>query len=70
LVLGPGIAQRSLGGAVAWGIISGSWGVRAIVAGVVILRFKPRRPLVTAELLAAGLALPLLALGCLLLSGE
>ena len=63
LVLGPVIAQRSLGGAAAWGIISGSWGVGAIVAGVVILRFKPRRPLVTADLLAAGLALPLLALG-------
>jgi hypothetical protein len=28
-----------------------------------VLRFKPRRPLVTADLLATGLALPLIALG-------
>jgi len=63
LVLGPVIAERSLGGAAAWGVISGSFGVGAIIAGVVILRYKPRRPLVTADLLAAGLALPLLALG-------
>src|ERR1700722_2180024 len=62
-VLGPVIAVRSLGGASAWGAISGSWGVGAIVAGIVVLRYKPRRPLVTADLLAAGLALPLLALG-------
>ncbi len=62
-VLGPVIAEQSLGGATAWGVISGSFGVGAIVAGVVILRFKPRRPLVTADLLATGLALPLIALG-------
>jgi MFS family permease len=63
LVLGPVIAARSLGGASAWGAISASFGVGAIVGGVVVLRVKPRRPLVAADLLAAGLALPLLALG-------
>jgi MFS family permease len=62
-VLGPVIAVRSLGGATAWGVISGSWGVGAIVAGLVVLRYKPKRPLVAADLLATGLALPLLALG-------
>jgi MFS family permease len=61
-VLGPVIAVRSLGGAAAWGVISGSWGVGAIVAGVVGLRVRPRRPLVVADLLATGLALPILAL--------
>jgi MFS family permease len=62
-VLGPVIAVRSLGGSTAWGLISGSFGVGAIAAGIVVLRFKPRRPLVTADLLATGLALPLIALG-------
>jgi MFS family permease len=62
-VLGPVIAVRSLGGAAAWGVISGSFGVGAIAAGFVVLRYKPRRPLVTADLLATGLALPLIALG-------
>lgn len=61
-VLGPVIAARSLGGASAWGLISASWGVGAIVAGVVVLRVKPRRPLVVSDLLAVGLAVPLLAL--------
>jgi Transmembrane secretion effector len=46
----------------AWGVISGSWGVGAIVAGVVGLRVRPRRPPVVADLLAVGLALPILAL--------
>ena len=62
-VLGPVIAVRSLGGAAAWGIISGSFGVGAIVAGFVVLRYKPKRPLAAADLLATGLALPLIALG-------
>jgi MFS family permease len=62
-VLGPVIAVHSLGGAAAWGVISGSFGVGAIVAGLVVLRYKPKRPLVAADLLATGLALPLIALG-------
>jgi MFS family permease len=62
-VLGPVIALHSLGGASSWGVISASWGAGAIVAGVVVLRVKPRRPLVVADLLATGLAAPLLALG-------
>jgi hypothetical protein len=63
LVLGPVIAARSLGGASAWGIISGAWGVGAIAGGFVALRVRPSRPLVYADLLAACLAVPLLALG-------
>jgi MFS family permease len=61
-VLGPVIAARSLGGAPAWGALSASWGAGAVVGGIVGLRVKPRRPLVTTDLLMAGLALPLLAL--------
>jgi hypothetical protein len=61
-VLGPVIAARSLGGAPAWGILSASWGAGAVADGIVGLRVKPRRPLVAADLLMAGIGLPLLAL--------
>ncbi len=61
-VLGPVIAARSLGGAAAWGALSASWGLGAVAGGVVGLRVKPRRPLVAADLLMAGIGLPLLAL--------
>jgi MFS family permease len=61
-VLGPVIAARSLGGASAYGVISGSFGVGAIAAGLFVLRVKPRRPLVVGNLLLTTGALPLLAL--------
>jgi MFS family permease len=61
-VMGPVIAARSLGGAPAWGALSASWGAGAVVGGLVGQRVKPRRPLAAADLLMAGLALPLLAL--------
>ena len=61
-VLGPVIAARSLGGAPAWGALSAAWGAGAVAGGLVGLRVKPRRPLVAADLLVAGIALPLLAL--------
>ena len=63
-VLGPVIAARSLGGATAWGALSASWGAGAVVGGIVGLRARPRRPLVAADLLMAGISLPLLALAC------
>ena len=61
-VLGPVIAARSLGGAPDWGALSASWGAGAVAGGIVGLRVKPRRPLVAADLLMAGISLPLLAL--------
>jgi MFS family permease len=61
-VLGPVIAARSLGGAPAWGALSASWGAGAVVGSIVGLRVKPRQPLVAADLLMAGISLPLLAL--------
>jgi MFS family permease len=62
LVLGPVIAARSLGGASAWGAISASWGAGAVAGGFFVLRVKPRRPLVVADLLVTTMALPMLAL--------
>ncbi|HEX3219327.1 MAG TPA: MFS transporter, partial [Candidatus Limnocylindria bacterium] len=61
-VLGPLVAQRTLGGAAAWGMIGGGAAVGGIVGGVVALRWKPRRPLVPAfaVMLLAQLELVLL----------
>jgi MFS family permease len=61
-VLGPVIAARSLGGAAAYGLISASFGIGAVAAGLFVLRVKPRRPLVVGNLLLTLGALPLLAL--------
>jgi MFS family permease len=44
-VLGPFVAQRSLGGASSWGEIVTSAGVGSLVGAAAALRFRPRRPL-------------------------
>ncbi|HET6380431.1 MAG TPA: MFS transporter [candidate division Zixibacteria bacterium] len=45
-VLGPLVADRSLGGATAWGVILTGGAVGGVVGGALSLRWKPRRPLV------------------------
>jgi MFS family permease len=50
-VLGPFIAQRSLGGASSWALILSAAGIGSIVGGVVGLHFHPRRPLLAAFVL-------------------
>jgi hypothetical protein len=45
-VLGPLIAQRSLGGASGWAVIVSATGMGAVVGGLLAMRIKPRRPLV------------------------
>src|SRR6266571_1114668 len=61
LVLGPFVAQRSLGGATAWGLILAAEAVGMILAGIVALRYRPERPLLVATLAVLTMA-PLLAL--------
>jgi len=61
LVLGPFVAQRSLGGAGAWGLILAAEAVGMILAGLVALRYQPERPLLVATLAVLTMA-PLLAL--------
>ena len=76
-VLGPVIAERSLGGAAAWGIVLGAMGVGALIGSIVAIRARPERPLVWATIayglvvfplafLAAGVPLAMLAIGGLL----
>jgi hypothetical protein len=60
-VLGPAIADESLGGPSAWGIIVSGFAAGAITGGVVALKLEPSRPLIAGNLALALTALPLLA---------
>jgi MFS family permease len=61
-VLGPFVANESLGGATAWGLIGTAGGIGAVLGDAAALRLRPRRPL-----MAGGLAISLLALEPVLL---
>jgi len=50
MVLGAVIAERTLGGATAWGLILAAQGGGSILGGIAVLRARPRRPLVIATL--------------------
>jgi MFS family permease len=52
-VLGPLVSQRLLGGVTAWAAIVTAWGAGGIVGGFIVLGYRPRRPLVSAYLVAA-----------------
>jgi MFS family permease len=78
--LGPVVADRDLGGAAAWGTVLAAMGVGALGGSLVATQAKPRRPLVVFALtgavfsvplafLAAGVPVPVLALGALLSGG-
>ncbi|MBD0670726.1 MFS transporter [Streptomyces sp. CBMA156] len=58
LVLGPLIARRDLGGARAWGLVMGVYGVGAVLGGLLMLGRAPGRPLAVASAAALGWALP------------
>jgi predicted MFS family arabinose efflux permease len=61
LVLGPVVAKRSLGGAVSWGFIQTGLAAGLLLGGVIALRLRAPRPLLSAPL--AGLAIvPVLGL--------
>jgi MFS family permease len=61
-VLGPIIAIHHLGGAGSWGFISGASGLGYVLGSVLVLRWKPRRPLVAGNLGLVLGAPPLLLL--------
>ena len=76
-VLGPVVAERSLGGAAAWGTVLGAMGVGALIGSLVAIRVHPRRPLVLAGVayglfvfplafLAAAAPVAVIAFGALL----
>jgi MFS family permease len=62
IALGAVISKRSLGGAGAWSLILAVFAAGTLVGSVVSLRFRARRPLVTATIWCAALALPIMLL--------
>jgi MFS family permease len=60
--LGPVVADRSLGGAAAWGTVLGATGVGALAGSALAVRARPRRPLVLFALTELVFALPLAVL--------
>ncbi len=62
IVLGPFIAQRSLGGAAAWGLIMSAQALGLLVGGLAVMKIEPRRPLLVASIAVLSLAAPPLTL--------
>jgi MFS family permease len=62
MVLGPVIANDSLGGSRSWGLIAGVGALGSVAGGAAALRLRPRRPLVACFALWMLGGLPLLAL--------
>jgi MFS family permease len=61
-VLGPAAAERSLGGAAAWGLILAAAGVGALAGCLLALLWRPERPLLVATAAVACWAAPLVLL--------
>lgn len=61
-VIGPVIARADLGGAGSWGIILAANSVGAVLGATLMLRYRPRRLLISGSVALPALALPLLAL--------
>ena len=73
-VLGPVLAEKELGGVAAWAVITAAFGVGSIAGDLLILRFKPSRPLLWAgigftlastQALIIGSGLPVAAIAAL-----
>ena len=57
-VLGPTVANSSLGGSSAWALIAGCFGAGAVLGGLLALSFRPRRPMLVGEGVLILFALP------------
>jgi predicted MFS family arabinose efflux permease len=64
-VYGPLVAKESLGGAAAWGAIVAAEGMGLLLGGLLLLRWRPRRPLFIGTAALATGAIPLLCLASL-----
>src|SRR5215210_110898 len=62
MVLGPLVAKESLGGAGDWAAILACEGAGFLLGGVLLLRWRPRRPLLAGELALLLWAMPLVFL--------
>ena len=62
LLLGPLLAERYMGGAGAWGLISAAYAGGSVLAGLGLVGRRPRHPLVVATIGTFGFAVPCLLL--------
>jgi predicted MFS family arabinose efflux permease len=58
-VYGPIVAKLSLGGAASWGAIVSAEAAGLLLGGVILLRYRPQRPLLVGTAALATTALPL-----------
>jgi Major Facilitator Superfamily len=61
-VLGPTVANESLGGSSAWALIAALWGLGGLLGGVVALSVRPRYPLLVGEGFIVLIGVPMLLL--------
>lgn len=61
-LLGPAIAKRDLGGAMAWGFIAASMGVGTAIGGLIAMQLKVRKPMLVGTILVFTLSLVSLSL--------
>jgi MFS family permease len=57
-VLGPVVAKQAMGGAAGWGAVLAAQGVGAILGALLMMRWRPSRLLLVAELALPGVLLP------------
>jgi MFS family permease len=57
-VLGPTVAEESLGGSSSWALIAALWGIGGLLGGALALVIRPRHPLLLTEGLIVLFALP------------
>ncbi len=62
LLLGPILARQYLGGAGAWGVISAAFAAGSVLAGLVLVGRRPRRPMAVAVAGTFGYPVPCLLL--------
>ena len=62
-VLGPSVAQSSLGGPAAWGLILSFESIGAVLGGLVAMRIRVKRPLIASQLFVVPCGLLLIGLG-------
>ena len=63
MVLGVVVAKESLGGAAAWGAILAALSAGSVLGSLLMVRFRPRRPLLLATSTGVLWGIPLLTLG-------
>lgn len=64
-VIGPHVAQESLGGSWAWSQILVGLGIGQLIGALVVMPWEPQRPLLAATSLVAAWIIPLVALAVL-----